>query len=449
MSFPADFLWGAASAAYQVEGAYNEDGKGLSIWDALSEGHVAHGDTGNVSCDHYHRFKEDVALMKKLGIKAYRFSVSWPRIIPEKGKVNEKGLDFYRALVSELLDAGIEPLCTLYHWDLPMWVHEKGGWYADSVSDDFAEYVAVVVDALSDKISRWMTFNEPTSFIDAGYLHGEHAPFESVPYGTEEYVRKTVTLSKNVLLAHGKAARVIRSKSVLAPQIGMATDSALIMPASESAEDIRTAKDHTFGNGVNVHYLNWWLDPVMYGDKEDSVHKLHPRMREALSDEEIGIIHQPLDFIGWNCYHANNYDDSVIGTDSPWPGMPRTNMGWPVTPDALYWGARFICDRYHLPFMITENGMANIDFVMDDGCVHDPQRIQYMKWYLRGLKRAVAEGCPVIGYMAWSIMDNFEWALGYEKRFGLIYVDFMTLKRTPKDSALWYSEVIKSNGKNL
>ena len=440
MSFSQGFLWGAASAAYQIEGAYDEDGKGPSIWDALSDGHIAHGDNGAVACDHYHRFREDVALMKQLGLKAYRFSVSWPRVMPEEGKVNEKGLDFYRNLVDELLSAGITPLVTLYHWDLPLWVHEKGGWLSDSVSEDFAAFTAVVVEALSDKVSFWMTFNEGTSFIGEGYLHGTHAPFESVPAGSVEEAEKVLRLSKNLLLAHARAARVIREKAILPPQIGIATDSTLYMPESESEDDIEAARAKTFAGKLNHYYLNWWLDPIQKGEA-------HPRLREMLSDAELALIHEPLDFLGWNCYLASNYNDGPDG--KPWPGMPRTNMGWAVTPDALYWGVRFIHERYGLPVIISENGVAIIDFKMDDGRVHDPQRIQFMKWYLRGLKRAADEGYPVKGYMAWSIMDNLEWAHGFDKRFGLIYVDFRTQERTLKDSAYWYAELIQTNGESL
>ena len=443
MSFPKNFLWGSASAALQVEGAYNEDGKGLSIWDALCDGHVLHGDNANVSSDHYHHFREDVALMKQLGLKAYRFSVSWPRIIPEEGKVNEKGLQFYRDLVDELLSAGIKPLCTLYHWDLPLWAHEKGGWFADSISDDFADYVSVVVDALSDKISCWMTFNEGTSFLGEGYLHGTHPPYEKVPAGSEEEFDRVLKLSKNLLLSHGKAAKIIRSHAVLPPTVSIATDCTLYMPDSGSPEDIEAARKRTFGTSIDLHYLNWWMDPIMNGTA-------HPRMMEILSDEEMEIIHQPLDFLGWNCYLANNYNDGPDGKmETPWPGIQRTDMGWPVTPDALYWGVRFICDRYHIPVMISENGVAIVDFVMDDGHVHDPQRIQFLTWYLRGLKRAAGEGYPVLGYMVWSILDNFEWAFGFEKRFGLIYVDYRTGKRILKDSALWYADVIRQNGENI
>ena len=217
MGFSNDFLWGAASAAYQIEGAWNEDGKGPSIWDALSDGHIVHGENGNTACDHYHRFREDVALMKQIGLKAYRFSISWSRIIPAEGKINEKGIQFYRELTDELLNAGITPLCTLYHWDLPLWVHKKGGWLSDTVSDDFADYISVITEALSDRIQYWMTFNEGTSFIGEGYLHGTHAPYEYVPEGTEEEAEKVLRLSRNLLLAHGKAVRVIREKAVLPP----------------------------------------------------------------------------------------------------------------------------------------------------------------------------------------------------------------------------------------
>ena len=440
MSFSQDFLWGAASAAYQIEGAYNEGGKGPSIWDALSDGHIIHGDNGRVACDHYHRFREDVTLMKQIKLKAYRFSVSWPRVMPEVGKVNEKGLDFYRALVDELLSAGITPLVTLYHWDLPLWIHEKGGWLADSVSDDFAAYAAVVAEALSDKVSWWMTFNEGTSFIGEGYLHGTHAPFESVPAGSVEEEEKVLHLTKNLLLAHAKAVKVIKEKAILPPRIGIATDSTLYMPESESEDDIEVARAKTFADKLNHYYLNWWLDPIQKGEA-------HPRLREILSESELALIYQPLDFLGWNCYLAGNYNDGLDG--KPWPGMPRTNMGWAVTPDALYWGVRFIHNRYSLPIIISENGVAIIDFKMDDGRVHDPQRIQFMKWYLRGLKRAANEGYPIRGYMAWSILDNLEWAHGFDKRFGLIYVDFRTQERTLKDSAYWYAELIQSNGESL
>ena len=444
MAFKDDFMWGAATASYQIEGAWNEDGKGPGIWDVMTDGHVAHGDNGNVSDDHYHHYLEDVQIMKELGLKAYRFSISWPRVIPEEGVVNQKGLDFYVSLVDELVKAGITPLCTLYHWDLPMWVQEKGGWLSDSVSDLFADYVSVVVKALSDKIEYWMTFNEPTSFIGEGFLHGNHPPYMKVEHGSPEEASMIIRTSRNVLLAHGKAAKIIRKEAVLAPKIGIATDSVMFVPETESSQDIMDAKKRSFADEVNHYYLNWWLDPMMHGTA-------HQAMIDALKPGEMDIMHQPLDFIGWNCYMTHDYNDGPDGIpEKHVPGIPRTNMGWAITKDALYWGPKFIYERYHLPVMISENGFANVDFIYDDGKVHDPQRIQFLKWYLRGLKRAADEGCPVIGYMVWSIIDNFEWAFGYDKRFGLVYVDYQNgQKRIPKDSYYWYKEVIKANGENL
>lgn len=440
MAFPDDFMWGAASAAVQVEGAYNEDGKGLSIWDALSRGHVAHGDDPSAACDHYHRFREDIQLMKRIGLRAYRFSVSWPRVMPREGEINEKGLAFYSELTDELLAAGITPVCTLYHWDLPMWMHEKGGWYSDSVSGHFADYAAAVADALSDRVSHWMTFNEGTSFLGEGYLHGTHPPYEKCEPGSEEEKDRICRLSRNLLLCHGKAAGIIRERAVLKPEVGIATDCTLFIPDSESESDIEAARRKTFAGDADHYLLNWWMDPIMKG-------RAHPRLMSVMGEGDMDIINQPLDFLGWNCYLASNYNEGPGGSSpKAWPGMPRTNMGWPVTPDALYWGVRFIHDRYGIPVMISENGIAVVDFLMDDGRVHDPQRIQYMKWYLRGLSRAVDEGYPVTGYMAWSLLDNFEWAFGYEKRFGLIYVDYRTQERIMKDSAYWYADLIKSNG---
>lgn len=322
-------------------------------------------------------------------------------------------------------------------------MQEKGGWYSDEISLHFEKYTEAVVGALSDKVSDWMTFNEGTSFLGEGYLHGTHPPYEKAEAGSEDEARRIIRLSRNLLLCHGRAASVIRSKAILPPKVGIATDSTLYMPDSDSEEDIRSAKDRTFAGTVDHYLLNWWLDPIMNGTA-------HPRLEEALGEGEMDIIHQPLDFIGWNCYLAQNFNEGPDGIPlTPCQGIPRTSMGWPVTPDALYWGVKFIYDRYKTPVMITENGVAIVDFVMDDGHVHDPQRIQFLKWYLRGLRRAADEGVPVLGYMVWSILDNFEWAFGYEKRFGIIYVDYSTQQRILKDSALWYSEVIRSNGSNF
>lgn len=442
MGFPKQFLWGAASAAYQIEGAYEEDGKGPGIWDALSDGHVKHGDNGNIACDQYHRYKEDVALMKQMGVKAYRFSVSWPRIMPEEHVVNEKGILFYKNLVQELQNVGIIPMCTLFHWNLPMWIHEKGGWLCDEISGYFEEYTKIVVDALSDKVDFWMTMNEAATFTGAGYLEGIHAPFEFCEPGSREYTERMCRLTRNVLISHGRAVKVIREKAVLSPRIGIAMDGTLWMPQNENADAVEKARKITFADKADHHQVNWWMDPIVKGNAQKV-------LAEYLTEEDMTVIHQPIDFIGYNCYKANNYDDGKDWDSEIYPGLPRTAMEWAITPDALYWAIRFFNERYQLPILITENGMANLDFVMSDGQIHDIQRIEYMKWYLKGAKRAVEENYPVMGYLYWSIMDNFEWAEGYDKRFGLIYVDYRTQERILKDSAIWYAKLIHENGESL
>ena len=444
MGFAKDFMWGAASAAYQVEGAYNEDGRGMGIWDALSEGHVKHGDNGNVASDHYHRYKEDVAIMKRLGLKAYRFSVSWPRIQPQEGKRNEKGIRFYQNLVQELLDAGITPMCTLFHWNLPVWLHEKGGWRNPKISEYFAEYTRIVVEALSHKVVWWMTVNEPLSFLMAGYIGGIHAPFERLE-NPEDFRTVPAELTKNMLLAHGRAVETIRAHALLPPHVGVALNGDCYSPWEETEEDIREAREKTFGQERGFTGIRWWADPMILGTAPAA-------LAESISPEEMAVICQPLDFLGYNCYNGANYNEPwEPGTRNPhvYPGQPRTAMDWPMTPEILYWAARFFHERYGLPVLITENGMANLDFVMSDGRVHDPQRIEFLKGYLKGVKRAVEEGIPVIGYLYWSILDNFEWAEGYDKRFGLVYVDYRTQERTLKDSALWYAGVIAENGNGL
>ena len=442
MGFSQDFLWGSASSDYQIEGAFDEDGKGLGIWDALSAGHVKHGENGDVACDHYHRYKEDVQLMKEMGLKAYRFSVSWPRVMPEEGVVNETGLDFYRNLVKELTEAGIEPMCTLFHWNLPMWLHEKGGWYQEEVALHFEKFTEVVVKALSDKVSYWMTINEPAAFIGNGYITGLHAPFESNLANLEKLGEIIPALSRNVLLSHGRAVKKIREHAELPPKIGMALNGTLILPSEQTEDAIEEARAATFSATNSFAGIDWWADAAIRGILPDA-------LKSVINEEDLAIIHQTLDFFGYNCYNANNFDDDYQPNDRVYPGMARTAMGWPITPDALYWAAKFWFERYELPILITENGMANVDFVMDDGEIHDPQRIAYMKQYLSGLKKAVSEGIPAIGYLYWSTMDNFEWAEGYDKRFGLIHVDFQTQKRTLKESAYWYKKLIAENGAQL
>ncbi len=437
MEFSKDFLWGAASAAHQVEGAYNEDGKGLGIWDALVEGHVKHGENGNVACDHYHHYKEDVALMKEIGIKSYRFSVSWPRVMPEPGVINETGLQFYINLVDELINAGITPMCTLFHWNLPMWAHEWGGWASEKTIEYFEEYSKVVVDALSDKVNYWMTINEPQCFIGCGYWAGSHAPF--LKLSTEE-VKKVTRI---VMLSHGKAVQVIRKYAKTTPQIGYAPTCDVWVPTDKTEEAIAKAKAQTFRDEANPFTMIWWSDPIVLGQVPEN-------LKDTISDEDIKTIHQPLDFYAYNVYSSSNYGgDAFEKNPEVTPGLPRTTMDWVIQPKVLYWATRFFYERYQLPILISENGMACIDFVMLDGKVHDPQRTDYLVRYLMELKRAIDEGIPVIGYQYWSIMDNFEWTEGYDKRFGLIHVDYVTQKRTLKDTAYVYADIIKRNGEHL
>ncbi len=439
MSFPKNFLWGAATASAQVEGAYDADGKGLTIWDDFSAGYIANGDTAKTSGDHYHRYKEDVALMKKIGLKSYRFSIAWARIFPDdSGKVNEKGVQFYVNLVNELVAAGIEPMCTLYHWDLPMWLYRKGGWKNEAIIDLYVEYVKVMVDALSDKVRYFITFNEPQCFIGLGHSSGCHAPFEKLN-DTEIEV-----MTRNVMLAHGKAVQAIRERAKQPVKIGFAPTCPIFLPQDDTPEAIEHARYRTFESTdrpTRWDWIDWWSDPIVLGKRAVNTN--------FLSDEDLKIICQPLDFYGYNIYFSNtDYYKGEPKKKAP-GGTPRTTMNWPMTPESTYWSAKYLSERYHLPLLITENGMANTDFVMLDGKVHDPQRINFIHTYLRSLKKAVEEGIDVIGYQYWSLMDNFEWAEGYKQRFGLVYVNYETFERTLKDSAYFYADVIKTNGENL
>lgn len=469
MGFTRDFLWGAASASFQVEGAWAEDGKAPGICDMLFEGHTAHGDNGRVSSDHYHHMKEDVDLMKKLGLKSYRFSVSWPRVIPRPGMVNKKGLDFYVSLVDELRKAGIEPMCTLFHWDMPMWMHEKGGWVNPKIADYFCDYVKTVVEALSDKVSWWFTFNEPQCFAGGGYADAFLPPFYKEPLSMVKCV------TRNVMLSHGRAVQLIRKYAKTPAKIGFAPTGPVFTPIKDdplrsrgsrfgdeidqnirpvisgydasyfTEEQIEEARKLTYDAGMMKAGSNsWWADPIVLG-------KIPEILSDTLTEQDIKIIHQPLDFYAFNVYTSLNaqVDSSPEFPRYIYPGMPRTGNGWAYTPEVMYWAVRFHYERYHLPILISENGMANNDMIMEDGHIHDPQRIEYLHQYLKCLKKAVEEGFPVIGYQYWSIMDNMEWSSGFDPRFGLIYVDYLTGKRTVKDSAMDYSEIIRTNGEYL
>lgn len=435
MGFSKDFLWGAASAAAQVEGAWEADGKAPSIWDVTTPKQVKHGETPHEACDHYHRYKEDMAIMKELGLKSYRFSVSWPRIVPQKGVINPKGLAFYGALVKELRSAGIEPVVTLYHWDLPLWAHKEGGWKNGKIVDWFAFYVKAVVEALSDEVQYWIILNEPQMFMGQGYITGIHAPFQkSIP--------SVFALSKNVLLAHGRGVQVIRENAKRPPKVGVAMAASAFIPEGEEEEAVEWAYENTFSEKPAMFGNSWWGDPMVLG-------KAPSMLKRTLKEKDLAQICQKLDFIGVNVYQPFNYECSWAKSTPIWRGMPRTVQGWPIAGDTLYWVVRFYHRRYGLPLMVTENGMSNGDFVMLDGKVHDPQRVDFIHRFLKGLKRAAEENIPLLGYQYWSILDNFEWAEGYDTRFGLVYVDYRTQERIIKDSGYDYARIIRTNGNEL
>ncbi|MDA3810028.1 MAG: GH1 family beta-glucosidase [Spirochaetaceae bacterium] len=453
MSFKKDFIWGAAAASYQIEGAWNEDGKGFSTWDHFTEkkGSIYEGHSGKIACDHYHRYKEDVQIMKEIGLKSYRFSISWPRVLPNgTGKINTTGLDFYSKLVDELLANEIMPFPTLFHWDYPYELYMKGGWLNRDSSDWFAEYTAAVTEKLSDRVDHWFTLNEPEVFVDLGHITGTHAP------GVKLQKRDTIRMIHNVLLSHGKSVKTIRELSKLPSQIGMAPVCKVVIPADSNEKTIKKAESIMFApdneKDFNAWSNSWWLDPVFFGKyPEESLKELGKYLPEAY-EKDMEIISLPLDFLGNNHYHGQYVSVDERGETiyhRPPIGEALTGFNWRVTPEGLYWGPKFLYDRYKKPIIITENGLSNKDWVALDGKVHDPQRIDFTNRYLREYKRAAEDGVDLAGYFHWSIMDNFEWAYGYRERFGLVHVDFNTQKRTIKDSGFWYRDVIRDNGENL
>lgn len=452
MSFRKDFVWGAATAAYQIEGAATEDGKGLSVWDVLShkDGFVKDNNNGDIACDHYHRFKEDVQLMKQMGLKAYRFSISWPRVLPNGiGQVNEAGLDFYDKLVDELVANDIEPYVTLFHWDYPNELFLRGGWMNPDSSDWFAEYTKVVVERLSDRVIHWMTLNEPQCHVGLGYQIGEHAP------GLKMDNRYIMQIIHNILLSHGKSVQTIRQYAKKTPIVGYAPVLGYVAPKTNSKEDIALAKQTMFSctpDGMGFSEP-WWNGPVYEGKYPEDGLKLYEQWLPKIGQNDMKIIHQPLDFFGFNFYRSECTAGHVNGEPQisidHIAGLPLTAFDWEVTPDGFYHVAKALYEKYQLPLLITENGLANQDWVSLDGKVHDPQRIDFLHRYLRNLKQAAADGVDIMGYMHWSLMDNFEWAAGYHKRFGLVYVDYQTQDRILKDSAYWYKKVIESNGEIL
>jgi beta-glucosidase len=450
MPFASDFAWGVATASYQIEGAPYLQGGGRSVWDMFCArpDKIKDASNGDIACDHFHRYAEDAALMGALGIPNYRFSISWPRVIPQgTGAVSQEGLGFYDRLVDALLAQGVSPWVTLFHWDEPTELYYRGGWLNRDSADWFAEYTQVVVDRLGDRVSHWMTLNEPQCFIGLGRWTGEHAPGDRL--GFAEILRAM----HHTLLAHGKACQVIRARNRIPARIGWAPVGVCAVPAGEDVADVEAARRATFACPPNsVWSTSWLCDPVLLGHyPEEGLRTYFGQFAEPPA-ADFELIAQPLDFFGANIYSAGMVRAGDGGEPVPIPdslGIGRTQFGWPVTPDALYWGPKFFYERYGKPVVITENGLALSDWVHADGQVHDPQRIDFLRRYIGAFRRAAEDGVDAAGYFQWSLMDNFEWAEGYRYRFGLVHVDYATQARTPKDSAAWYRTVIASNGESL
>ena len=452
MGFPKDFLWGTATSSYQIEGAVHEDGKGRSIWDDFShvQDNILDKSNGDVACDHYHHFREDVKLMADMGVKNYRFSICWPRILPEgTGRVNEAGVRFYSELVDCLLVHGIRPFVTLYHWDLPSALHRRGAWLNDDMPEWFAEYTRVVAQTLGDRVKDFFTINKPQCVIGLGYDLGIHAPGISMP------VADRVRMIHNLLKCHGRAVQVLR-ECIPGVRVGYAPCADPAIPASDDPADVEAARQAYFRIKPESRSLSfsvsWYSDPVCLGGYPEEGLKHFGKYLPEGWEKDMPLIHQPMDYYAQNIYQGKCWRAGEDGKPElvRWPvGYPRTAIGWPVTPEALYWGPKMLYERYGLPIIISENGMSCHDAVSLDGKVHDPNRIDFEQRYLRQLRRAIEDGVNVQGYFYWSFLDNYEWAYGYTERFGLVHVDYQTLKRTPKDSCLWYKHVMETNGEDL
>jgi beta-glucosidase len=449
LSFPDGFAWGTATASYQIEGAVAEDGRLPSIWDTFSHtpGTVTAGDTGDVACDHYHRYPEDLALLARLGVTHYRFSLAWPRVQPTgSGPLNPAGVDFYSRLVDGLLERGITPWVTLFHWDMPQAVEDAGGWPARDTAARFAEYAAAIHERLGDRVADWTTLNEPWCAAFLGYADGYHAP------GRADQA-DAVRAAHHLLLGHGLAVRALREQG--ARQLGITLNLYPVNAASGSDDDADAARR------IDGLMNRLFLDPVLRGVYPADVLKdLAPVTgTDHVRDEDLGVIGTPLDFLGVNYYsrHVVRAGTAKPGRPSHWPGaadvefvrrpgVPVTEMGWEIDPDGLYETLTRVAREYGpLPVYVTENGAAFDDRVTESGEVHDEARRAYLDGHFRAAHRALSEGVDLRGYFVWTLLDNFEWAHGYSKRFGLVHVDFATQRRTVKDSGRWFAGVTRAN----
>ncbi len=453
ISFPKNFLWGAATSAYQIEGAWNVDGKGESIWDrfAHTPGNISKGDTGDIACDHYHRWREDVQIMKDLGLRAYRFSISWPRVIPSGRKyVNQAGMDFYGRLVDALLAADITPLVTLYHWDLPQALQDEGGWASRSTAEAFVDYVDIVSRHLGDRVKNWITHNEPSVFAFIGHSEGHHAPGLKNP-------KLAMRVAHHMMLSHGWSIPMIRSNSQAA-QVGIALNINFSLPASASIHDYRAWQ---YGSGI---WTRWFLDPL-YGrqyppdlvDYAIQEQYLPPAGLVFVQDGDLAAIATQTDFLGVNYYTRQIARDEDVHPDQNLPASvsppPRNDLdyqemeGWEVYPDGLFNVLTWLHFEYQPhQLYITENGASWSDSPDEKGRVKDTRRVNFLQGHFAAAHRAIQIGVPLKGYFVWSLMDNLEWGYGFTQRFGLIWVDFKTQQRLLKDSALWYRRIIAENG---
>ena len=452
MSFNKDFVWGAAASAYQIEGAAYEEGKGEHIWDIYvkESGHIFGDHTGETACDHYHRFREDIKIMKEIGLNAYRFSIDWSRVMPEGcGRVNEKGIAFYDELINELIENRIEPYITLYHWELPYELYKQGGWMNPKMVEWFGEYARLAAERFSDRVSHFFTLNEPQCFVGLGFLTGEHAPGVKMP------LRDTFEMAHNVLKAHGRAVQVLRQYGKQKLVVGYAPTCGMCYPETEKPEDIEAARQELFSLNKDdrswTWNVSWWSDPVIFGHYPEEGLKRYEAYLPRITDEDMKLISEPIDIYGQNIYNGRCIRMGVNGKPEDvkrYNGFPKTATDWPVTPEVLYWGPKFLYERYKKPLYITENGISCHDVISLDGKVHDPNRIDFLARYLHELKKA-ADEIDLKGYFQWSLMDNFEWSKGYSERFGLVYVDYRNQKRILKDSAYWYGNVIRNNGEEI
>ena len=440
LHLPKGFIWGASTAAAQIEGAAMTDGRGPSIWDAFAStpGNIRDGATPAVACDHYHRYKEDVALMKQLGLQAYRFSVSWSRVMPEgTGTINEAGLDFYSHLIDELLANGIEPWLCLYHWDLPLALHERGGWPNRDCAAWFVDYAALLGDRFGDRVERWATFNEPNMFVLAGYGAGTDAP------GIADF-GAMLAAAHTVNIAHGHAVKALRDLNVKG-QIGVICNQQPALPVTPSDDDKAAAAF------MDLVWNRSFADPMILGDYPEGLKELYAPF---VQDGDLDIIRQPIDFFGLNHYSPTyvKSDPSAIGGigfGAPPEGAPTTMMGWEIAPDAFAKTLTQEYERYGLPIVVTENGMADAAEVGPDGKVNDQGRIDYLSKYLGAVASVIDAGARIDGYFVWSLIDNFEWSEGYGPRFGVVHIDYETLKRTPKASFYWLAQQIEHQRADL